>query len=65
MNVDSSVYKFDVKTKTEAIISSDGYSYKASVITKDLIILDDVIELTYQLDFANFKGDYQITLELL
>lgn len=62
--VDDSCYKFDVNKKTEAIINSGGYQLKASIITQKLDILDSKIEIKYMLDFGNFKGEYQIILEL-
>ena len=65
VNVDTSVYKFNCNKKTEAIISGDDYSYKVSVNTKVLNILDNKIDLIYELDFGGFKGEYQIILELL
>ena len=50
--------------KTEALIDSDGYCYKASIITNKLILDSNKIEIEYVLDFSSFKGEYKITLEL-
>ena len=63
--VNESVYIFDKENKTEAIIKNNDYSYKASLVTNKLNISDNFIQIEYELDFTNFVGKYNITLELL
>lgn len=64
VNVNDSRYTFDTNKKREALISSEGYFYKASIITNKLVINSNKIEIEYILDFGSFKGNYKIILEL-
>lgn len=64
VSVGLSNYEFDLKRKTEAIIRTDEYSYKASIITSLLNISNQKLEIKYILDFNTFKGEYEIILEL-
>lgn len=65
VTVNQSQYTFDMTKKTEAIINNDGYLFKASITTKQLIITESNIYINYEMDFVSFKANYSINLELL
>lgn len=62
--VNDSSYTFDQNKKTEALIKIDNYSYKASVLTNNLMISDNQIDINYILNFDSFKGSYRISIKL-
>ena len=62
--VGDSSYTFSLNKKTEALIRSDNYLYKASIITNSLIIKDDEIDINYVIDFSSFTGNYSIIVKL-
>ncbi len=62
--VGESCYKFKINKKTEALIKSDIYLYKASINTNVLDISEEEITINYVMDFSSFKGSYKIIVKL-
>lgn len=64
VEVNDSRYVFDKNKITASFINVMGNSISVNIETKLLNILDNKIQLEYEMIFDTFKGKYHITLEL-
>ena len=64
VHFDDSIYHFALNSTTKGIIKNSEFSIETKILTKKLDIKDNGLCLEYTLDFATFKTDHTIIVEL-